>query len=180
MKDPKTSKKHTISNDLKSTLTITLFVCGTLKREFWNHNHFCRNAINIQPVTSWGRLYELPAGYPALEVPEEHILAHGTTNPLADVATQARLAAHMPPHATNRPPTGDWDRIHGELITFPNPLRDLPPIDRLEGFYPGTDFFYHRIMVRSQVNGTIIPAWVFVNNTDPCRRRFLPCGRWPS
>ncbi|HPS03008.1 MAG TPA: gamma-glutamylcyclotransferase [Candidatus Sumerlaeota bacterium] len=180
MKSQESLWKNTTPHDTQQHQTISIFAYGTLKSGFWNHDRFCRNAISIQPATTWGRLYELPAGYPALEVPEEHILAHGTSDPLADAATQARLITHMPPHATNRSPTGDWDRIHGELITFPDPLRDLPPIDRLEGFSPGTDFFYHRIMVRSQVNGTIIPAWVFVNNTDPCRHRFLPCGRWPS
>jgi hypothetical protein len=30
-------------------------------------------------------------------------------------------------------PEGDWDLIHGELLNFTNPVRDLPPIDRLEG-----------------------------------------------
>jgi len=35
-----------------------------------------------------------------------------------------------------RRPTGDWDLVHGELMTFANPGFDLSPIDRLEAFEP--------------------------------------------
>ena len=161
MRDQETPRKHTIPNDTARLMT-TCFVYGTLKRGFWNHDRFCRNAIDIQPVTTWGRLYQLPAGYPALEVPESAILAHGTANPLADAATQARLAAHAPLHAADRPPSGDWDLIHGELITFPDPARDLPPIDRLEGFRIGQDSLYQRVLVLTQSSAGGIPAWLYI------------------
>ncbi len=36
-----------------------------------------------------GRLFETSSGIPVLEVPEEDVIAIGTTDPLADVATQA-------------------------------------------------------------------------------------------
>lgn len=39
-------------------------------------------------------------------------------------------------------PTGDWDLIHGELVTFTDPQRDLPPIDRLKGFRSGGHSMY--------------------------------------
>jgi hypothetical protein len=48
-----------------------------------------------------GRIFETSSGIPVLQVPEEDILAVGTTNPLADVATQAHLAARLSnPRAT--------------------------------------------------------------------------------
>ena len=162
MRDQKTPRKHTIPNDTTATPTITLFVYGTLKRGFWNHDRFCRNAIDIKPATTWGRLYQLPAGYPALEVPESAILAHGAADPLADAATQARLAAQAPQHAADRPPSGDWNLIHGELITFPDPLRDLPPIDRLEGFRPGECSMYRRVMVMAERgHAEACPTWTY-------------------
>ena len=40
-----------------------------------------------------GRLFETPSGIPVLQVPEADILARGIKNPLADVATQAYVAA---------------------------------------------------------------------------------------
>ena len=88
---------------------LRLFVYGALKRGFWNHDRFCSQAVNIEPATTWGRLYHLPAGLcpasqwhpfgtrlsartpfasqsvvPALEVPESSILAPGTADPLTD------------------------------------------------------------------------------------------------
>jgi hypothetical protein len=44
-------------------------------------------------------------------------------------------------------PEGDWGLIEGELMTFPDPLRDLPPIDRLEGFRPAGHSLYRRVLV---------------------------------
>ena len=72
---------------------LAIFVYGTLKCGQKNHEYFCGAATQIQPATTVGRLYALPAGYPALEVPAQHILAHGTADPLADTITQARFAA---------------------------------------------------------------------------------------
>ncbi|MCB2141328.1 gamma-glutamylcyclotransferase [bacterium] len=166
MRDQKMPRKHTIPNDT-ATPTIACFVYGTLKRGFWNHDRFCRNAIDIQPATTWGRLYALPIGYPALEVLESSILAYGTADPLADAATQARLAAKLPPHAADHPPSGDWNLIHGELVTFPDPARDLPPIDRLEGFHPDQDTFYQRALVLVRIDSMIWPAWLYVTR---CRQ----------
>lgn len=122
MRDQKAPRKHTIPTDTTTTPTITCFVYGILKRGFWNHDRFCRNAIDIQPATTWGRLYELPAGYPALEVPESAILAHGTADPLADAATQAQLAATLPPQAatSRQPPT------HRRLGPDPRRTHHLP------------------------------------------------------
>jgi len=178
MKDQETPQKHTIANGT-ATLTITCFVYGTLKRGFWNHDRFCRNAIDIRPATTWGRLHQLPAGYPALEVPESAILAHGTADPFADAATQAHLAAHVPPHAANHRPSGDWNLIHGELITFPDPLRDLPPIDRLEGFCPGAFCHYRRILLMAGIDGPTHPAWAYVGGASLEGQQLLPGGRWP-
>ena len=54
------------------------------------------------------------SGPPVLEVPEAAVLAHGTADPLADVATQARLAAEFaacaahPELGENGAPGGRW------------------------------------------------------------------------
>jgi hypothetical protein len=70
---------------------LRLFVYGTLKRGFWNHDRFCRGVLAVESALGRGRLFETSSGIPVLEVPEEDFLAVGTTNPLADVATQALL-----------------------------------------------------------------------------------------
>jgi len=112
---------------------LRLFVYGTLKKGFWNFDRFCTRAISIEPATTWGRLYQLPAGFPALEVPESGVLVTGTADPLADTRTQNTI--ELPENAMNRP-EGDWDLVHGELMTFANPAFDLPlfggPADLLQ------------------------------------------------
>ncbi len=162
MKPKETPRKNTNRNDGLGPV-ITLLVYGTLKRGFPNHDRFCRNAIDIQPATVWGRLYDFGA-YPALQVPEESILAYGTADPLADAATQARLTADMAVHAVDTQPAGDWGLIHGELITFPDPAQNLPPLDYLEGFHPEETSLYQRILVYAASGSKHLYAWTYVMN----------------
>ncbi len=97
-----------------------LFVYGTLRLGQANHACFCANATDIVPAITWGRLYALDLGFPALEVPAGHILAQGTDDPLADAATQVGW-----PEVRLERPEGDWDLIEGELMTFANPGWDF-------------------------------------------------------
>ena len=137
---------------------LRLFVYGTLKKGFWNHDRFCTRAISIEPATTWGRLYHLPAGFPALEVPESSILVTGTADPLADTRTQNTI--ELAENAMTRP-EGDWDLVHGELMTFSNPGFDLPPIDRLEAFDPNGRSMYQRVLVAVETNDLIRPVWLY-------------------
>jgi hypothetical protein len=50
---------------------------------------------------------------------------------LADVETQAG----WPEVRFDRPP-GNWDPTGAELMTFVDPVRNLPPMERLDGFRP--------------------------------------------
>ena len=89
-------------------------------------------------------------------MPEGLILARGTDDPLVDARWQQKIGT---PRFGR--PTGDWDLIHGELVTFTDPQRDLPPIDRLEGFRPGGHSMYQRVMVAVLCGRTSIPAWTY-------------------
>jgi len=143
-------------SEIPNPQLLRLFVYGTLKRGYWNHQRFCAQARSIEPAVVWGRLYHLNAGFPALEVPEGLILARGTADPLTDARRQQEIDT-----ARFGRPTGDWDLIHGELVTFTDPQRDLPPIDRLEGFRPGGHSMYQRVMVAVLVNRTPCAAWIY-------------------
>ncbi|GAB6094071.1 gamma-glutamylcyclotransferase [Desulfatiferula olefinivorans] len=148
---------------------LKLFVYGTLKRGFWNHDRYCRGVLTVEDALVRGRLFETSSGIPVLQVPEEDILSVGTTNPLADVATQAHVTARM----SNPEPTPDrfpknvtgapWGPVYGELLTFDDPETRLPAIDRLEGFHPGGPCLYRRVLVPVQVNGAVLPAWLYVS-----------------
>ena len=180
-----TLPKHRRINELhdskpehaRKPLCAKLLVYGTLKRGYWNHDRYCRNVIDIRQATTWGRLYALPAGYPALEIPEEDILAHGTADPLVDTVTQARIAGEIVNMPSQPRPTGDWDLIHGELITFTDPARDLPPIDRLEGYSAGRSYFYQRILTPAFIDAECFPAWVYIMHS-PSNGIRLAHGRW--
>ncbi|GLI32763.1 gamma-glutamylcyclotransferase family protein [Desulforhabdus amnigena] len=143
-------------SEIPNQQLLRLFVYGTLKRGYWNHQRFCAQARSIEPAVVWGRLYHLHAGFPALEVPEGLILARGTADPLADARRQQKIDT---PRFGR--PTGDWDLIHGEVVTFTDPQRDLPPIDRLEGFRPGGHSMYQRVMVAVLCGRNSIPAWTY-------------------
>ncbi len=147
---------------------LRLFVYGTLKRGFWNHDRFCRGVLAVEDALVRGRIFETSSGIPVLQVPEEDILAVGTANPLADVATQARVKARMsnPEPTRGRLPkkgTGaPWGPVYGELLTFDDPVIRLPAIDRLEGFHPGGPCLYRRVLVPVRTNGTEFPGWLYV------------------
>ncbi len=153
---------------------IRLFVYGTLKKRFWNFDRFCTRAINIEPATTWGRLYLLPAGFPALEAPESSVLATGTLDPLADTRTQNTIG--LPENAMPRP-EGDWDLVHGELMTFANPGFDLPPIDRLEAFDPNGRCVYTRVLVAVETSDLIRPVWLYHYNPGHNAER-ITSGKW--
>ncbi len=153
---------------------ISIFVYGTLKQGYYNHERFCKTAVSIQPAWTWGRLYHLPAGYPGLEIPEASVLACGTRTPLVDERTQNST---LVPAAEMNKPTGDWDKIQGELITFANPELDLPPIDRLEGFTPGGWCLYVRVLVPVAVGNIVKPVWLYRYNLPHSGER-IDSGDW--
>jgi len=155
-------------SNANTTGMLRLFVYGTLKRGFWNHDRFCRGVLTVEDAVVRGHLFETPSGIPVLQVPEEEILSVGTIDPRADVATQAHVTARV----SNPEPTPDrllknatgapWAPVYGELLTFDDPEARLPAIDRLEGFHPGGPCLYRRVLVSAQAHGTVLPAWLYV------------------
>ncbi len=161
---------------------LKLFVYGTLKRGYRNHQDFCRGYVDVRQASVRGRLYEGP-GYPILEVPEGDVLAQGTTSPLADAATQARMAHRVRTKLQPLPggATGEiWGAVYGELFTFDDPETRLPPIDRLEGFHSGGRCLYRRVLVPASVEGVRQPVWVYVVENPGVSRHRIASGRWPE
>ncbi len=152
---------------------ISVFVYGTLKR--WFHNHcYCRRAISIEKATVCGKLYQLPPGYPAMQVPKESIIWQGTKDVFADAQNQ---------YMEND--SGDnefkihdgWDTVHGEFMTFADPERDIPEMDRLEGF----PLYYDRVLVPvKKDNGMVTTAYVYTMDEIHMSARYLPDGVWPE
>lgn len=160
---------------------LKFFVYGTLKRGYGNHNRYCRGALDIRNAQVRGRLYDGP-GFPVLEVPAEDLLAGGTADPLADVATQGRLDCRMrrDPKAIQEAAAGGWGIVYGELLSFDDPESRLPAIDRLEGFRPDRPSLYRRVLVPARVGGIRALAWVYTLESMDIKHRRIPSGRWPD
>lgn len=79
-----------------------------------------------------------------------------TTDPLADTRIQNTI--ELPGNTMPRP-EGDWDLVHGELMTFANPGFDLPPIDRLEAFNPEGRSMYKRVLVAVSSQDCLHDCW---------------------
>ncbi|NCA90059.1 MAG: gamma-glutamylcyclotransferase [Gammaproteobacteria bacterium] len=163
--------------DLLPLTPLRLFVYGTLKRGFHNHR-FVVQASAIQPAWTWGRLWHLHAGFPALEVPDQCIIARASDRPRRD----ARVQAMTPPDEfPGGKPVGDWDLVSGEVVTLTDPDVDLPPIDRLEGFRSAAARnLYDRVLVTVWLqDGGLEPvtAWTYDGRQLP--GRLGRCTEWP-
>jgi len=86
----------------------------TLERGCWNHDRFCRGVLSVEEAVVRGHLYEMPSGIPVLRIPEADILARGTADPLADVATCLRADTHRQAQA----------RFSGHPASYLEPMPD--------------------------------------------------------
>ena len=169
---------NTETKDRAAIGPLRIFVYGTLKRGYWNHDRFCRGAYYIEEATVCGRLYALPSGIPVLQVPDSDILAMGTSNLLADVRIQESFIEKLPLDADRK---GDWQIIRGEMIVFPDARLSLPPIDRLEGFRPDAQSLYLRVLVPVVTDGDEqVTAWCYMAG-ETIIHSIAPTGKtsWP-
>lgn len=142
------------------SLSFSLFVYGTLKQGFRNYEHHCKTATRIEKAYTWGRLYELDAGFPALAVPESSIQAVGTNNYKMDAVNQGK-------HLHFEQPSGDWDMVEGELIYFSQPDVEIPPLDDLEQFSPeALDNLYQRVLMTCKTEEGLVNAWTYIINDE--------------
>lgn len=149
---------------MSSNHLFRLFVYGTLKRGYWNHEAYCSEAVSIQEATVRGRLYEFASGIPVLKVPGRDVIAHGSADIAGDVSLQQRLIADAPEYTESDHAV--WRQISGELITLPSPVVTVPPIDRLEGFHPDGASLYIRVLVPVKLSDErITAAWCYVSSS---------------
>jgi gamma-glutamylcyclotransferase (GGCT)/AIG2-like uncharacterized protein YtfP len=160
---------------------LKVFVYGTLKRGMWNHERFCAGAVSIEEAVVRGRLYEMDCGLPVLQVPEADILVHGTADPRADAATQARFEAEMAQHpdqgAKGRTRRG-WGLVRGQLMTFDDPEERLPRLDRLEGFRPDGPSLYNRVLIPVLLSEARLTAWAYMSSGESWGLRPVKSGCW--
>ncbi len=150
---------------MTAELKLHVFVYGSLKRGGKYHSAYCRGYCDVMPARMLGRLYRQASGYAMLLVPPEHIVAHGTSDPLADAA---RLVAQRaaPPRLRAWSETGDWQWVEGEIFTFDDPAVRLPRLDLLEDFLPGRASLYDRVIAPAvpvdEEEGAVQFVWTYV------------------
>lgn len=168
-----------VNKDNAAHKPLRLFVYGTLKWGYWNHDRFCNGALYIEQASVRGQLYRTPSGIPVLKVPDSDILAVGTKDPLVDFETQERFSEK--PIVETACDATDWRMIQGELVIFPDPQLSLPPIDKLEGFQPGSPSLYRRVLVPIITkDDEQVAAWCYVCGENMAQR-IAPMNKtcWP-
>jgi gamma-glutamylcyclotransferase (GGCT)/AIG2-like uncharacterized protein YtfP len=179
-----------------------VFVYGTLKRGLKYHRDYVPAGAEIREAWCWGRLYDLSAGYPALELPAGRIWGEGGSDPGADAERAARMAADILPSgsgqcddptgpsdavrwaaegfpAPSSRPAGDWDRVRGELVILSDPVRQLPHLDELEEFIPGGNGLYRRVLCPVYTDAVPKLSWIY-EYLRPHRGRRISTGSWPN
>ncbi|WP_018881218.1 gamma-glutamylcyclotransferase [Thioalkalivibrio sp. ALE30] len=154
---------------------VDLFVYGTLKRGFANHRAFCSSALRIRTATIVGSLYDLPVGYPAVQIAADSILLKAGQDPARDAGRQRRFRGLAP-----SAPDAAQELVHGEWIRLPDPPRALPRVDALEGVRPGGRGEYRRALVPAWTEDGPTALWVYWMPRLPPGARHLADGIWPA
>ena len=131
-----------------------------------------RRMASLGKATVCGKLYLLPPDSPTLQIPNDSVLLAGVKDAFKSAQEQYQENDH-----------GDleykihdgWDTVHGELVTFYDPEKDVPELDKLYG----TPFYYDRVLITARkADGTIIAAWAYVMHEIHFSARYLPEGIW--
>ena len=155
---------------LPGATTRPLFVYGTLKEGFRNHEHYCRGVRSVEPAYTWGRLHLWEPGIPILAVPRREVLLRGSPDVPDDLlAAERLLSRRRQPLELRRFRMRRWRRIQGQLLVFPDPERRLRILDALEGFYPTVgQRGYERVLIpvrRTRPEAeqpAVLAAWTYV------------------
>lgn len=146
---------------------LRVFVYGTLRRGYWNHQPYLGGLAPPQAASIRGHLWVQPSGSPVAKVPPSDLRALATGDLARDLALQA--APHLdavPPPISGWDRHAPWGRVEGELYRLPEaPDRAarLGRLDELEGFHPGGECTYLRVLVPVRdARGDQVLAWVYV------------------
>jgi len=150
---------------------LRVFAYGTLKRGFPNHDTHCAGVLRTYPAWLQGRLFKLSSEIPAMIVPDEDILVHGTASVAADIEAQGEFQSFLTSRQAGGPGSSgasSWGKVRGELLIFNDPETRLPLLDSLEEFQPGCPSTYIRALVFITLpGGSQTSAWTYIAGFDP-------------
>ncbi len=149
---------------MKSELRV--FVYGTLKRGFSNHDLYCSGVLRVYPAWVRGKLFSLSSEVPVMRIPDEDILLKGSTSVAADIEAQDKFDSFLRRKVNKSGlscEAGDWRKIRGELHIFDNPETRLPLLDSVEDFQPSQPSVYMRALIFINLpNGSQTTAWTYL------------------
>ena len=161
---------------------LRVFVYGTLKKGFSNHDRYCAGVLSIFPACRRGRLFVLSENVPAMTVPEEDILLYGTASAASDIEAQERFKSVLRRKGETRPAStvgAEWRTVQGELLAFDDAEIRLPLLDSLEEFQPGQESLYKRALVYvSLPGGEQTSAWTYIAGFDPVSLEEYAAENW--
>jgi gamma-glutamylcyclotransferase (GGCT)/AIG2-like uncharacterized protein YtfP len=145
---------------------LKIFVYGTLKRGFPNHERYCKGLLRAEPACLTGRLFKLTAQIPVMMIPDDHVLVQGSADTSADMRLQEQFQSTLPRWEKSTP-EGGYRKVYGELLYFGDPETRLPSMDFLEDFQPGKPSTYNRVLASVMLQGgSETAAWVYVAGFD--------------
>jgi gamma-glutamylcyclotransferase (GGCT)/AIG2-like uncharacterized protein YtfP len=163
----------TTVNRMRAELRI--FVYGTLKRGFSNHQRYCHGLLHAEPAYLVGKLFKLTARIPVLTIPDKHILAFGSGDIDTDLQQQEKMESFLRLGSSSAEerasmasiPGDPWRKVQGELLFFDDPEIRLPSMDFLEDFRPGFPSTYNRVLVSVVLpDGSKTAAWTYIAGFD--------------
>jgi len=99
-----------------------LFAYGTLMRGQANHARFCADALTIEPAVTTGRIYHLPAGFPAMiKADDGQVFGEAMTFP--DLAAVLRQTDLLEGYDLLRPDTSMYRRVLVPVLIEPSGQR---------------------------------------------------------
>jgi gamma-glutamylcyclotransferase (GGCT)/AIG2-like uncharacterized protein YtfP len=133
-----------------------------------------RRVASLGKATVCGKLYLLPPESPVLQIPNDSVLLAGIKD--AFESAQEQYQENDNGDLEYKIHDG-WDIVHGELVTFYDPEKDIPMLDKQYG----CPFYFDRILIPARnTNGSIIAAWAYVMHEIHFSARRLPDGIWPE
>lgn len=142
---------------------IKLFAYGTLRTSQPESALLQDKLLDSKPARILGKLYQLQEGYPILHVPSESILGLASDFLLADWNLISEKAVHPTPVEA-----APFKWIEGELLSFPLEDDVLNAMDAWEGFAPGKNTFYQRVLTQAYTEDDQVQrCWAYVCLSEP-------------
>lgn len=146
-----------------SVTTISLFTYGTLRTNQPESSMFRKRLIESAPAKIVGKLYQIKEGYPILYAPPETIVAKASKNLLGDWQNNLEKGLYPRPRFVS-----PFKWIEGELLTFPLENGILDSMDAWEGFSPGKNTFYQRVLTQAYtMDGSPYRCWAYICLNEP-------------